>query len=112
MEGSGAAGQREWKLSNDGKNVRQTVNDAPTFFVAPGDVINTTVRGRLRVEDRSDDDFIGFVFGYQAPLGEAAKGKGKVRCDFFLFDWKAADQEVRPRGLRADAGAGRDADRG
>ena len=67
-----------WKLSNDGKTVRQTNNDAPHFFVAPGDVINTTVCGRLKVEDRSDDDFIGFVFGYQRRW-HGAEGEGPLR---------------------------------
>jgi HEAT repeat protein/tetratricopeptide (TPR) repeat protein len=92
----GPRGNGNWELADDGTTVRQMVNGAPTFFVAPEDSINTTVRGRLKVEDHSDDDYIGFVFGYRAPLGETPKGE--VACDFFLFDWKAADQGLAREG--------------
>jgi HEAT repeat protein/tetratricopeptide (TPR) repeat protein len=87
----------KWQLAGDGTSVVQTVNGAPTFFVGPASVIDTTLRGRFKVEDRSDDDFIGFVFGYQAPLGETTKVE--LPCDFFLFDWKAADQESAREGF-------------
>jgi hypothetical protein len=79
----------KWELAKDGTSVVQTINGAPTFFVNPDELLGTTVQGKFRVEG-GDDDYIGFVFGYQAPLGEVKTGA--VACDFFLFAWKSANQ--------------------
>ncbi|MGR9099877.1 MAG: PKD domain-containing protein, partial [Gammaproteobacteria bacterium] len=86
-----------WKVSPDGLSVDQTVNGKPTFFVGPEDQINATITGRLRVETTVDDDFIGFVFGYQGPL--AANGDGDTDYRFLLFDWKRRYQNNAPQGF-------------
>lgn len=82
----GPAGNGNWIVAADGNSVLQTINGDPTFFVGPGSQINTTLRGTIRVETTGDDDLIGFVLGYKAPV---ASGND---MNFVLFDWKQADQ--------------------
>lgn len=82
----GLANNGNWNISTDGTSVLQTINGAPTFFVSPDTIFNTVVRGKFIVETTGDDDFIGFVFGYQRPVGE------EEYFDFILFDWKQITQ--------------------
>jgi hypothetical protein len=86
----GPPGNGTWNVSADGASVQQTINGNPTFFVGPGTYINTTIRGKLRVETTGDDDYIGFVFGYQSPI--AANGDPETKFNFLLFDWKQTTQ--------------------
>ena len=81
----------DWSVSDNGRAVVQSINGDPTFYVSPGEHHDVTIRGTFRVEHDWDDDFIGFVFGYQAPLSE----EGDVESEFktFIFSWKAFDQE-------------------
>lgn len=88
----GTPGNGNWQVAADGLSVLQTVNGNPTFFVSPNDFINTTIEGSFRVETTSDDDYIGFVLGYQSPL--ASQGDAVSDYDFVLFDWKKADQTL------------------
>ncbi|MDB9515566.1 hypothetical protein PN466_01145 [Roseofilum reptotaenium CS-1145] len=81
----GAPSSGVWAVSADGSSVIQTINGRPTFFVSPEEFINTTVTGKFRVEDRIDNDFIGFVFGYQSPI--AANDDPVNDFKFLLFDW-------------------------
>ncbi|HPF25215.1 MAG TPA: PEP-CTERM sorting domain-containing protein [Steroidobacteraceae bacterium] len=82
----GPAGNGNWVVAADGASVLQTINGDPTFFIAPTSQINTTIRGSIRVESGGDDDYIGFVFGFNGP---AATGND---MDFVLFDWKQNNQ--------------------
>jgi len=86
----GNAGNGTWTVAMDGSSVFQSINGNPTFFVSPGNYLNTTVRGQITVEGGGDDDYIGFVLGFSAPAGNAASGEDEQ--DFVLFDWKAANQ--------------------
>jgi len=81
-----------WNVATDGASVLQTRNGEPTFFVSPDNYINNTFNGKFQVNTTSDDDFIGFVFGYKSPL--ASQGDGVNDFDFFLFDWKQETQNV------------------
>lgn len=83
QEGPPANGN--WVVSADGTFVRQTINGLPTFFVSPDNFINTTINGKIK-SDGQDNDFIGFVFGYQSPI--AANGDKANDFNFLLFDWK------------------------
>ena len=78
-----------WSVSEDGRSVEQTENRDPTFFVGPDDHLDVIFNGKFRVEAR-DNDFIGFVFGYQSPL--AQNGDSLEDMNYFLFDWKQAQQ--------------------
>jgi len=79
-----------WTVSADGASVLQTINGDPTFFVSPDNYFNTTIQGKFKVETTSDDDFIGFVFGYQSPI--AANNDPTNKFNFLLFDWKQTTQ--------------------
>ena len=86
----GGAGSGDWELSANNLSVEQVDNGNPTFYISPIDQIDTTIKGRMRVETTSDDDFIGFVLGYKTPL--SAFGNDPLDYDFYLFDWRQADQ--------------------
>lgn len=81
-----------WDVSSDGTSVFQSINGAPTFFVSPDNIINASFNGKFQVETTGDDDFIGFVFGYQSPL--SINGDSNNDFNFFLFDWKQGQQTV------------------
>jgi hypothetical protein len=85
----GDASNGNWDVSDDGRHVVQSTNGAPTFFVSPQDHHDTTIRGTFFV-DGGDDDFIGFVFGFRAPLAE--NGDAESSFDTFLLSWKAREQ--------------------
>ena len=76
-----------WTPAADGSSVLQTRNGAPTAFVSPESFIGKQFRGSFGVETSSDDDYIGFVFGYNSPT------------DFLLFDWKQNNQDTSLEGF-------------
>jgi hypothetical protein len=85
-----------WVLSSDKKSVSQTINGYPTFYVSPNRFINGIVRGNFEVYMFNDDDFIGFVFGYQSPI----IGKNDASDNtYLLFDWKQGLQEQGKEGF-------------
>lgn len=75
-----------WTVSSDGTSVTQSINGDPTFFVGAGSFLDTTLRGSIRVNNAGDDDYIGFVFGYQSPAGSGND------MNYVLFDWKQNTQ--------------------
>jgi len=66
----------------------------PTMFVGPDTLINVKVTGTFRVEDFADDDYVGFVFGFQETnafsWGPAANSS--MTHEYYLFDWKKNTQ--------------------
>ena len=76
-----------WEVSSDGRQVVQTINDSPTFFVSPQTFTSATIDGTIEVTTRSDDDFIGFVFGYRGPRSPDETG-----YDLYAFNWKQSTQ--------------------
>jgi hypothetical protein len=80
-----------WNVAGDNNSVTQSVNSStPTFFISDDPFINSTFSGSIRVNTAADDDFIGFVFGYQTPFSD--NGDNSKDMDFILFDWKQAPQ--------------------
>jgi RHS repeat-associated protein len=77
-----------WLVDASGTSVTQTVNANASFFLSDFDLANDEIEGSWRVDTGDDDDFMGFVFGYQDPT------------HFYLFDWKQADQQDCGTGLR------------
>lgn len=77
-----------WSVAPDGQTVEQLSNGSATFFLSTDDYINTRFEGSLGVNTTSDDDFIGFVFGYNSST------------DFLLFDWKQYTQASAEDGFR------------
>ena len=78
-----------WGLSNGNTVATQSVNADASILLSDFNIASTSIEGSWRVNTSGDDDFMGFVFGYQ--------GRGQ----FYLFDWKQTDQTHR--GF-ADAG--------
>ena len=90
----GPSGAGNWTVQGGGSSVFQSINGDPTFFVSPFSQINTTIQGRFRVQESGgDDDFIGFVFGFQSPQGTGTD------YDFLLFDWKQGNQSGASEGF-------------
>jgi len=82
----GPAGNGTWNVAADNESVLQTINGNPTVFLSNDSYINTSFEGAFKVQTASDDDYIGFVFGWQSPN------------DFYLFDWKQGDQSGSIKG--------------
>ena len=75
-----------WVVSGDGSSVTQQNNGQPTVFYSDFDAFGTEVTGRIRVNTSGDDDFIGFVLGYQPGYNTDSS------ADYLLVDWKQASQ--------------------
>jgi len=90
-----ANGQGNWVLQDDNRSILQTINGEPTVFhndVASQNEI-FTLNGKITVNTSSDDDFIGFVLGYnEGDLFNDAS-------DYLLIDWKQGTQNGAPKGL-------------
>jgi gliding motility-associated-like protein len=71
-----------------GDSVIQTNNGNPSFYVSQDTFINVVIKGKFYVSSATtDDDYIGFVFGYQNPTFPVLSD-----CNFYLFDWKKSAQ--------------------
>jgi len=67
----------KWILSTDKTTVTQKKNADPSFFLNNVNQTSYQINGTFQVTDRAgDNDFIGFVFGYQNDH------------QFYLFDWR------------------------
>lgn len=81
-----AEGPGNWALAGDNNSVTQTRNDIPTVFFSAGNAQGNQLSGTIRVGTSSDDDFIGFVLGFNSGDLTAAA------TDFLLIDWKQGNQ--------------------
>lgn len=77
-----------WVVDATGTVATQTLNARPSAFVSPTPFVNSRIDGTWRVNTNSDDDYIGFVFGYQDPQ------------HFYVFVWKRNDQGLGRRGMQ------------
>jgi hypothetical protein len=78
----------EWKLENGNTVVRQNNNGQPTVFYSDFNAMGTVIRGLVRVDTTADDDYFGFVVGFNP--GDA--DPGNLAADYLLIDWKQNDQ--------------------
>ncbi len=70
-----------WVLAPGNLAVTQTVNADPSFYLNNLNQTNYSIQGSWQVlETGGDDDYMGFVFGYQNS------------SNFYLFDWKQGTQ--------------------
>ncbi len=85
--GPGGAGSN-WVLQPGNNSVLQRNNSRPTVFYDPGSNAQGTALSGTIKRDRTggDDDFIGFVLGFNT--GEF----GSAAADFWLIDWKQTTQ--------------------
>ena len=73
-------GASHWVLDSTKTIATQTLNADPSILLSNITLSNDTMEGTWAVNTNSDDDYIGFVFGFQD------------NQHFYLFDWKKADQ--------------------
>jgi subtilisin-like proprotein convertase family protein len=78
-------GPAMWGLSDSNTVAIQTNNADSSILLSSFDLQSDKIQGSWRVETDFDDDFMGFVFGFQDER------------HFYLFDWKQAEQTV-PNG--------------
>lgn len=92
LEGDSNSG--DWTVSEDGQSVYQSINGQPTMYVSNQSFMNTRLKGTFRVDQNWDDDFVGFVFGYQGP-----RGNNYSDWDTLVFSWKKANQGGAQEGF-------------
>ena len=92
LAGSGVSGGgSNWTVENAPANdtVLQSVNGNASAFFEPGtNAQGTALAGTIQVVTTGDDDFVGFVLGYDS--GEMNSGVS----DFLLIDWKQGNQPL------------------
>ncbi|SFT76058.1 gliding motility-associated C-terminal domain-containing protein [Lishizhenia tianjinensis] len=89
QEGYASTGQ--WTVNASGTQVVQSVNGASTWFVSPEDYINVLIQGSIKVNTSADDDLVGFVFGYENPIGTLTN-PSNTYLKTFVLDWKQSTQ--------------------
>lgn len=92
-------GPGSWALQSEvapNDSVIQSLNSGPSTFFNNLDSQGLTLSGSIEVQTNTDDDFIGFVLGYDAGdiLGTNAT------TDYILVDWKQAAQSGQSPGMR------------
>lgn len=79
---SGGQSAGNWALSSGNTTVTQTVNADPSVYLNNLNQTSYEMDGQWRVKTGSDDDFMGFVFGYQNDH------------QFYVLDWKQNTQNA------------------
>ncbi len=93
QEDPAIAANGNWAVQPGNDSVFQSINGNPTVFYKDGDnAQGTSLKGSIEVQTTGDDDFIGFVLGYQT--GEFSSSSS----DFWLIDWKQNDQNFNGLG--------------
>ena len=86
-------GSADWQVDAEGTTVHQRRNSRPSVFFGDFLAFGTRIQGKIRVDTTFDDDFVGFVLGYQP--GDHTNPD----ADFLLVDWKELDQDCARDGL-------------
>jgi hypothetical protein len=88
-------GASNWVVQAGNDTVLQTQNGAPTIFFDPTvtSTQGTALSGTISVQESGDNDFIGFVLGYDS--GEVFSSS----ADYYLIDWKQGDQSGWTEGM-------------
>ncbi len=73
-------GNANWVRTENNTVATQTNNADASILLSDFDAANLAIDGTWLVNTTGDDDYMGFVFGYQD------------RAHYYLFDWKQADQ--------------------
>jgi hypothetical protein len=77
----GGQGAGSWVLEPGNTAVKQVINADPSFYLNNVNQTHYSIDGSWQVlETGGDDDYMGFVFGYQNS------------SNFYLFDWKQSAQ--------------------
>lgn len=84
----GAPGAGTWTVANDGNSVTQSINGAPTFFVSNFLKESATFTVDITPATSSDNDYVGVVLGYTAPMNDATCASANCSNSYILLDWK------------------------
>lgn len=84
--------KNDWNVNSEGRMVTQLLNGGPGVFISPNKYINYKIQGKFKVNTSYDNDFIGFVIGYQDPV--SLSGEDPEIYEFVLFDWKQTNQTI------------------
>lgn len=84
---TGSQRQAHWRLEDEETTVVQIYNAKPSAFVSDFIIRDARIYGTWRVETTHDDDYIGFLFGYQDPTHH------------YMFTWKQGNQGQANRGM-------------
>lgn len=82
-----------WVLQPGNTSVLQTTNGNPTVFLSNQSALGTGIQGVIRPGADGDDDYIGFVLGFQS--GDFSN----PTADYLLIDWKQGNQGTALAGL-------------
>jgi len=82
-----------WDVAMDNLSVVQRENSDPSVFYGTFNSINTQFTGKISVADDDDNDFVGFVLGFQP--GDTTN----ANAEYLLVDWKMGDQAPAVDGL-------------
>jgi hypothetical protein len=89
-----AEGPGSWNLEPGNNVVYQTLNGGPTFFSnSDASSQGKSLSGTIEVRTSADNDFIGFVLGYD--VGDL----DRATADYLIVDWKKGDQSGWDQGL-------------
>lgn len=80
LDYSGGQSAGNWVLESGNTAVKQTINADPSFYLNNLNQTSYSMDGTWQVLTSADDDYMGFVFGYQNS------------SNFYLFDWKQGTQ--------------------
>ncbi len=75
-----------WTLQSGNNAVIQSINGDPTIYHNGLDSQGSQLSGEITVQTTGDDDFIGFVLGYNS--GDISSSS----TDYLLIDWKQSNQ--------------------
>lgn len=79
----------EWETLAENTVICNSSDWQPSFFVNNDSLLNVRISGDVYVNpSMTDDDFIGFVFGYSSPNLMTESNDNH----FYLFDWKKVGQ--------------------
>lgn len=86
-------GGGSWTLQGSNNGVKQSLNSRPTVFYNNKDSQGTALGGTIEVQTTADDDFVGFVLGYNE--GDLFADT----TDYILVDWKQGTQSGWDAGM-------------
>ncbi|BCG65247.1 MAG: hypothetical protein methR_P3072 [Methyloprofundus sp.] len=87
-------GSGTWAVAGDNNSVFQSINTPdPAVFFNNSNSQGLALSGQITVETTGDNDFIGFVLGYND--GDSSNAS----ADYLLIDWKQGDQSPAVDGL-------------
>lgn len=90
----------DWDVAADGSSVTQKINGQPTIFYSDFSAYGLETTGKIQVTTTSDDDFVGFVLGFD-PGDTSSLG-----ANYLLIDWKQGTQYFNFSGGTANLTGG------